>query len=177
MKIKQIVIILIIGITLLSCNKKANATASNKTETSSNPEFFKYEWVDVDGSTTKAKYPIIIKGRKGCKTENSSEDVIRIENEDWKTNYEVSAYMAGIDQEMKDNAKKIIKESDAYKFEKFIIDTPDSYIIKTSTGYMVGRFVQVEEITYECNMIPLYAINNEEDAQELYKMMGMLRAK
>jgi hypothetical protein len=177
MKIKQIAIIVILGLTLFSCNKKSKETASNKTETSPNPQFFKYEWVDIDLSKTKAKYPIIIKARKGCKVDDSSEYNIRLDNEDWKMNYEIADYPNGIDQEMKNNAKKLIKENDAYKFEKFIIDTPDSYIIKTSAGYIVGRFVKAGEIIYECSMIPLYAIKEEAEAQELYKMMGMLRKK
>jgi hypothetical protein len=177
MKIKKIIIIAILAITITSCNKKQKDIASNSTEAVGKPEFFKYEWVDIDLSKTKVKYPIIVKGRKGCKVDDSSEYSIRLDNEDWKMNYEITNYPNGIDQEMKNNAKKLIKESDAYKFEKFIIDTPDSYIIKTSAGYMVGRFVKAGEITYECSMIPLYGLKDEADAQELYKMMGMLRVK
>jgi hypothetical protein len=177
MKIKQLAIIALLGITLFSCTKKPKDTASTKTETLAKPTFLKYEWVDVDLSASKAKYPIIVKGIKRCSVENSSEDIARIESENWKMNYEITNYPNGIDQEMKVTAKKLIKDSDAYKFEKFIIDMPDSYIIKTTTGYMVGRFIEAGGITYECAMIPLYAIKDETEAKEMYEMMGMLKAK
>ena len=174
-KLKQITFIIAISMALLSCGGKTKETALTETEIKSDQS--KFEWIDIDGSTTKTKYPIIIKGRKGCTTENSSEDAIKIESEDMIMNYEVSGYMAGIEQSMMDNSKKLTKESDAYKFEKFIVDTPESFIAKTSMGYMVGRFIKAGEITYECSMVPLYAIENEADAQELYKMMGMLKLK
>ena len=177
MRTKQIITILFLAMITISCNKKASGNEISEIENAEKPDFLKYEWTDIDVSKTNAKYPIIVKGRKGCTTENSSENGLQIENEDMLTNYEVSGFMAGVDQSMIDNSKKVVKESDAYKFEKFIIDKPDSYIMKTSMGYMVGRFVKAGEITYECSMVPLYALENEADAQELYKMMGMLKLK
>ncbi len=174
-KLKQIIIVVIVAINFISCGQKSKEASKGETEKEATTT--KYEWVDVDLSKTKAKYPIIVKGRKGCSTENSYDDIVRIESEDWKMNYEITAYLNGIDQEMKDTSKKNTKESDAYKFEKFIIDTPDSYLIKTSNGYMVGRFVKADDTTYECSMIPLYAIKEESEAKEMYEMMGMLKAK
>ena len=168
-------LLFILACLIISCKETSKETA--ETITTEKPDFNKFEWVDIDASKTATKYPIIVKARKGAKTDNSSEDVLRIENEDMQTNYEISGYMAGIDQEMKDNSKKVAKENDSFKFEKFIIDTPDSYIMKTSMGYLVGRFIKAGEITYECNMLPLYALENEADAQELYKMMGTLKLK
>lgn len=174
-KFKQITFLTAFTLILISCGGKTKETAFDETETKL--ENSKFEWVDIDLSSTKLKYPIIVKGRKDCKISENWSDLIELENDDMIMNYQIGAYLAGIDQEMMDNSKKLIKESDAYKFEKFIIDKSDSYIIKTSTGYMVGRFIKAGSTTYECSMIPLYAIENEADAQELYKMMGMLKAK
>jgi hypothetical protein len=174
--VKQIITASALTIMIASCGGKTKETASKETETAK-PEFFKYEWVDVDLSKTKAKFPVIAKGRKGCITVNSSDFEAILENKDEITNYEIMKFESGMSQETKNEMKKGAKENDAYVFEKYIIDTPDSYIMKTSLGYMIGRYVDAGGNTYACTNQALYALKEEADAQELYKMMGMLKAK
>jgi hypothetical protein len=168
----KVTLLAIATLFLTFCGGKNKETAGTENTETSN-----YEWVDVDLSTSTLKYPVVVQSRKGSKVVVGTFDTADLENDDMILNYSVSAYSQGMPEGTVERVKKDVKENTIYKFEKFIVDTPDSYIAKTSAGYIVGRFVKAKDITYECSIAPLFAIEKEEDAKELHAKMGMLRAK
>jgi hypothetical protein len=176
-QLKQIFTYTLFGLSLMACAPKAKETSANETAV----ETTKHEWVDLDLSSRTIKLPIIVKVPKGYQLDETSESQITINCDAENLNYRVfmvdpEFYEKGIEGYVK-TTKVDVKTNVAYKFEKFIVETPESFIAKTSMGYICFRMVKVGEKNYACDQIPLYAIEKEEDAQELYKMMGMVKSK
>jgi hypothetical protein len=176
-KVKQLAAITLIAFALNACDTKSKDTATNETAVEST----RHEWVDLDLSSRIIKLPVIIKAPKGYKLDETLENQITITSETNNLNYRLfivdpEFYEKGIEGFVK-TTKVDVTTNVAYKFEKFIVETPESYIAKTSIGYICFRITKVGDKNYVCDQIPLYAIEKEEDAQELYKMMGMIKSK
>jgi hypothetical protein len=175
--ITQIITLALVAFTLHACGTKSKDATTNETAV----ETTKHEWVDLDLSGHTVKLPIIVKAPKGYQLDETSESQITINFDAENLNYRVfmvdpEFYEKGIEGYV--NIEKVnVKTNVAYKFEKFIVETPESFIAKTSMGYISFRMIKVGDKNYACDQIPLYAIEKEEDAQELYKMMGMLKFK
>jgi hypothetical protein len=174
-QLKQIFAYTLFGLSIIACDPKTKEATTNETTV----EKTKYEWVDLDLSKQKVKYPITIKAPKGFKLDESTDVLISIHLESSNLNYNVNViepefYEKGAEGFV-NIMKTDIKTSVAFKFEKFIIDTPDSYIAKTSNGYTSFRLMKAGDKFYSCVQMSAYAFENESDARELYQMMGMLK--
>jgi hypothetical protein len=175
-KTKQHFVIGFLTVLLLNaCGGIAQPEAKGKTDTASEPVAAANDFVDVDISTSKLKWPLIAKATKGYTLDESISDELTISAEN--ATYRISEWPYGASVEQVAGFKNEIENATAYKFEKYILEKPDAFIAKTSMGYIVMRIVKVGEKYYDCDVIPLFASETEEAAQKIYEMIGMLKAK
>jgi hypothetical protein len=175
-KTKQHFVIGFLTVLLLNaCGDSTQTEAKGKTDTASEPVTAANDFVDVDLSTSKLKWPLIAKATKGYTLDESISDELTISAEN--ATYRISEWPYGASVEQVAGFKKEIENATAYKFEKYILEKPDAFIAKTSMGYIVMRIVKVGEKYYDCDVIPLFASETEEAAQKIYEMIGMLKTK
>jgi hypothetical protein len=178
-QIAHIIIILFVGFLQFSCNKKVKVEA--KKETVSLKETTIYDWVDLDLSTLKVNLPIIVKAPKGYELDEPFDHNIYIIQTDFFMNYCISDinwndYENSVEKFIK-KVKENREHNSLFKFEKYIVDTPNSFIAKTSAGYMVLRVIKIKQKQYCFEQLTMYPSDTDAKAKELYKMMGMTKAK
>jgi hypothetical protein len=173
---KQNIVIGFMTVLLLNaCGGSTQPEAKVKTDTVSEQAAAANDFVDVDLSNSKLKWPLIAKATKGYTLDESISEELTISAEN--ATYRISEWPYGASVEQVAGFKKEIENATAYKFEKYILEKPDAFIAKTSMGYIVMRIVKVGEKYYDCDVIPLFASETEEAAQKIYEMIGMLKAK
>jgi hypothetical protein len=174
---QQMAIVITTALLFTACggNSQTGAATDTKTNTSAEPVAPSNDFVDVDLSTSKLKWPLIAKAAKGYTLDESVDGEVTISTEG--AAYKISEWPYGASVEQVAGFKKDITSSDAFKFEKYVLEKPDAFIAKTSMGFIVMRIVKAGEKYYSCDIIPLNAVESAEVAQKLYDAMGMLKVK
>ena len=132
-------------------------------------------WVDADLSTTPNKLPVVVKAPEGYTVAKSPLGDVELTTEGLTFDVDdVTALGPNQLQAMKDDVKK----NSGMTFEKFVLEQPDGFIAQLGGGnYIPFRMVKVGDRTYQFSTIPLYAMQSEEKARQVYDMAAMAKAK
>ncbi len=172
--VKQIITASALTIMIASCGGKTKNDTSNNSEIAL--ETKENGLIDLDLSTTKAKFAVIAKAPKDFLASDGNENEVKINNK------KIGVVLVKVDEKtsienFKRAKKNISGDKEILIFEKFTIDTPDSFMAKVKKGYVIMKKVKVDNAIYLCavdfDLIP----ENEADAKILFDIMGSLTKK
>jgi hypothetical protein len=176
---KKQILMIIISLACWACDGKKE-TKNEQKELADSLTRKAESWQDFDVSKTLQKFPIIVKVPQKF-TYNDSLAFLGLQIEGEKFKYTVDEWPESYTLEnLKDFKKELETDKSAVVFESYLLNKPDGYIAKVggiSSGYVIMRLVKIGEKTYQMSVVPLYALQTEEDAKALYEQMGKARVK
>lgn len=152
-QIIQIVIIFFNLTLFFSCNQKVKNVTKTEIES---------EFVGVDLSKTKAKFPLI---SKALKIHSIVDSKTRVEFKSDKFEYGIEELVY----------PELFEDVTSNWGNEILIKTPSSFLGKTNNGeFYAERIMTINNVKYSCSK---NNIKTEKEGIELLKIMGMLKAK
>lgn len=132
-------------------------------------------WVEADLSAATPKLPLVVKAPAGYTLAKSPLGDVEIASE--KATFDVDDVTAlGPDALAQKEAD--VKANSGMTFEKMVLTQPDGFIAQMGGGnYIPVRMVAVGGKKYQFSVIPLFALQSEDDARQVFDLAAQAKAK